>query len=567
MSDSQGEEPVPSSEPATAEPSAPEAHTPVPDPSHVDPFDMTPASHSPVPLDYPGAQNPVIPGTAPAVTAPSARDDPTRQGFRRDADAELEAQIERALEGMSMDQLIAQSSAPDAALQEHLRGTHAGAVVSVDQGKAEIIVELGGKHQAIVPSTQFDPLPMAGELVEIDIERFDATEGLYRANKKGSARRVTGWDDLAAGQVVEATCSGMNKGGLEFRVGPTAIRAFMPAGQIDVAYHKDISTFIGQKLAVKITKVDRTNRNLVLSRRAVIESERKEAKARLSKDLAEGQVLKGTVKSVKDFGAFVDIGGIDGLLHVSHLTHRRMARAQDFVAEGQEVEVRIDHFDRESGKISLSLSHTPPNPWESAEAKYAPGTEVTGRVTRVENFGAFVELEEGIEALLPTSEMSWSRIRHPSEITQLGESLRAVVINLDAKAGKLTLSLKQIAGDPWQEAAGKYSAGTTHAAKITRVTEFGAFAELEPGVEGLIHISELANQRVRRTEDIVQPGQEVEARVLAVEPAKRRIRLSLRKRDEKAEAEFAAQVADRQQHQKQRQKRLEKKPLRGGLEF
>jgi small subunit ribosomal protein S1 len=305
----------------------------------------------------------------------------------------------------------------------------------------------------------------------------------------------------------------------------------------------------------------------VLSRRAVVEAERRDAKERLSKELAEGQILKGTVKSVKDFGAFVDLGGVDGLLHVSQLTHRRMARAQDFVQEGQEVEVRIDSFDRESGKISLSLSHTPPNPWESAEAKYAPGTEVTGRVTRVENFGAFVEVEEGIEALLPTSEMSWSRIRHPSEMLQVGEATRAQVINVDPKARKLTLSLKQIGGDPWAEAAGKYSAGTMHPAKITRVAEFGAFAELEPGIEGLIHISELANTRVRRTEDVVQLGQEVQARVLQVEPQKRRIRLSIKPRDERAEATSAADVQQREQQKKQRQKRLEKKPLKGGLEF
>src|SRR5690606_23997987 len=211
-----------------------------------------------------------------------------------------------------------------------LRGTQAGNVVSVDLSKGEVMVDLGGKHQAIAPVAQFDPVPAVGEFIEVDIERYDANEGIYRANRKGAARRVTGWDELAVGQVVEATCTGMHKGGLECRVGTTAIRAFMPAGQVDVTFHKDISIFIGQKFPAKITKLDKAGRNLVLSRRAVVEAERKEAKARLSKELAEGQVLKGTVKNVKDFGAFVDLGGMDGLLHVSQLTHRRMARAQDF---------------------------------------------------------------------------------------------------------------------------------------------------------------------------------------------------------------------------------------------
>jgi small subunit ribosomal protein S1 len=546
MSDPQGH-PVPQSPSTDTEPDVAEP---------VDPFDMTSASYSPVPLDHPAPQNPAMPGR-----------DPTRETFRRDEDAALDAEVEAALGGATMEELMAQSSAPDAALQDRLRGTQAGTVVSIDQSKGEMMVDLGGKHQAVVPTMQFDPLPSMGEFIEVDIERYDTNEGIYRANRKGAARRITGWDELQPGQVIEATCTGMNKGGLECRVGPTAIRAFMPAGQVDVGFHKDISIFIGQKFPAKITKVDRAARNLVLSRRAVIESERKEAKARLSKELAEGQVLKGTVKSVKDFGAFVDIGGMDGLLHVSQLTHRRMARAQDFVEEGQEVEVRIDSFDREQGKISLSLSHTPPNPWESAEIRYAPGTEVTGRVTRVENFGAFIEVEEGIEALLPTSEMSWSRIRHPSEMLNVGDATRAQVINVDPKARKLTLSLKQIGGDPWQEAAGKYTAGTVHPAKITRVAEFGAFAELEPGIEGLIHISELANTRVRRTEDVVQLGQEVQARVLQVEPAKRRIRLSIRPRDERAEAAAAVDMQQREQQKKQRQKRLEKKPLKGGLDF
>ena len=557
MSDPEGHPPVSPQESAakSEETSRPAAS---PEEEHVDPFDMTSASYSPVPLDHPPIQNPAIPG---------ATRDPTRETFRRDEDLSLDAQVEAAFGGATMEELMAQSSAPDAALQDRLRGTQAGTVVNIDLSKGEMMVDLGGKHQAIVPTAQFDPVPAAGELIEIDIERYDNNEGIYRANKKGAARRITGWDELQPGQVIEATCTGMNKGGLECRVGPTAIRAFMPAGQVDVSFHKDISIFIGQKFAAKITKVDRAARNLVLSRRAVVEAERRDAKERLSKELAEGQILKGTVKSVKDFGAFVDLGGVDGLLHVSQLTHRRMARAQDFVQEGQEVEVRIDSFDRESGKISLSLSHTPPNPWESAEAKYAPGTEVTGRVTRVENFGAFVEVEEGIEALLPTSEMSWSRIRHPSEMLQVGEATRAQVINVDPKARKLTLSLKQIGGDPWAEAAGKYSAGTTHPAKITRVAEFGAFAELEPGIEGLIHISELANTRVRRTEDVVQLGQEVQARVLQVEPQKRRIRLSIKPRDERAEATSAADVQQREQQKKQRQKRLEKKPLKGGLEF
>ena len=534
------------------------AATQTPDAPHVDPFDMTPASHSPVPLDNPGPQNPTMPGTAK---------DPTKETFRRDSDAALDAEVESAMAGASMDQLMAGSDTPAAALQDRLRGTQAGTVVSVDLSNHEIMVDLGGKHQAILPTHDFETMPEEGEFIDIDIEKYDADEGIYRATKKGAARKVGGWDEMRPGMIVEATVTGMNKGGLECRVGQTAIKAFMPAGQVDVAFHKDLSLFIDQKLACKVTKIDKRERNLVLSRRAVIEAERKEAKGRLAKELDEGMVLKGTVKSVKDFGAFVDIGGMDGLLHVSQLTHRRMANAADFIKEGDEVEVRIDSFDREKGKISLSLSHTPPNPWESAETQLSPGTEVNGRVTRVENFGAFVEVEDGIEGLLPTSEMSWSRIRHPSELVKVGDSIRLAVLLVDAKARKLTLSLKSVGGDPWAEATSKYQPGQAYEATITQVADFGAFARLEEGVEGLIHISELANNRIRRTEDVVQLGQVVQARVLQVDPEKRRLRLSLKQRDEKVEAETAQQAERREGDKKQRQKKLTKSPLRGGLDF
>ncbi len=451
-----------------------------------------------------------------------------------------------------------------------LRGTQAGVVSRVDLSKGEILVDLGGKHQAVVASKQFDPVPAEGEFVEVDIEAYDAAEGIYKAHKKGAARKIGAWEELKVGQVVEATVTGMNKGGLECRVGQTAIRAFMPAGQVDTSFQKDISVFLNQKIPAKITKLDRAERNVVLSRKAVVEAESRQARAKTLETLEEGATVKGIVKSVKDFGAFVDIGGVDGLLHVSQLTHRRMANAADFVKQGDEVEVRIDKFEKGGkggGKIALSLSHRPPNPWEQAEAKYSTGSQVTGKVTRVENFGCFIELEEGIEALLPASEMSWRRIRHPSEMTNVGEQLRLMVIGLEPKARKLTLSLKQAGGDPWAEAATKYPAGSTHRGKVTRVADFGAFIELEAGVDGLVHISELSENRVRRTEDVLKLGQETEARVLEVDSEKRRLRLTLKKHDPEAEARMIKDQANREVDKKHREKRLKKQPLKGGLDF
>ena len=510
----------------------------------VDPFDMTSASHSTVAHDgNAGPSNPTLPGQPAGQPSGQPSKDPTKQTFRTDADAALDAELEAALSGTDVDAMVEATSAK--AGQANLRGTQAGTVFRVDLSKGELLVDLGGKNQAIVSVHDFDGapggVPAEGEFIEIDIEKFDPQEGLYRAHRKGAARKVGGWDEIKAGQVVEATVTGMNKGGLECRVGQTAIRAFMPSGQVDVTFHKDISVFIGQKVSCRVTKVDKADRNLVLSRRAVVEGERREARQQTLATIEEGQILKGTVKTVKDFGAFVDLGGVDGLLHVSQLTHRRMADANEFVKAGEEVEVVVDKFEKGGkggGKISLSLSHRPPDPWESAESKYPVGASLTGRVTRVENFGCFVEVEDGVEGLLPASEMSWRRIRHPSEVANVGDQLRVMVIQVEPKARKLTLSLKQAAGDPWQEAAAKYTAGSVHKGKVTRTADFGAFVEFEPGVEGLIHISELSNNRVRRTEDVVNNGQEVNARVLEVDSEKRRLRLTLKEHDPEAEAQI-----------------------------
>ena len=502
--------------------------------------------------------------TAGSITGSGA--DPTKQTFRKDADESLDAEIDAATGDLDLDAMMSQS-AEAADVSDRLSGLQAGTVVSVDLGSNELLVDLGGKHQAIVPLKQFEQQPEVGEFVEVEIEKFDAGESLYRANKKGSARSIGGIHELKQGMVVEATVVGVNKGGLDCRVGPTAIRAFMPAGQVDTTFHKDISIFLDQKFPVRVTKLNKAERNVIVSRRAILEAEKGEAKAKLMRELTEGTVLTGTVKSVKDFGAFIDLGGADGLLHVSQLTHKRMAKAEDHINVGDEVEVRVDKIEKGTGKIALSLSHRPPNPWESAETQYPVGTSVTGTVTRVENFGAFVEVEEGLEGLLPTSEMSWKRIRHPSEVTNVGEQLRLMVIQVQPKARKLTLSLKQIGGDPWSEATSKYAPGSVHEATVTRTADFGAFAELETGVEGLIHISELANNRVRRTEDVVNVGQKVNARVLDVDLEKRRIRLSLKERDERAEQMAAEDVEKRKEQKQQRQKRLSKKPLRGGLDF
>jgi len=291
-----------------------------------------------------------------------------------------------------------------------------------------------------------------------------------------------------------------------------------------------LSQFIGQKFQAEVTQFEPHAKNLILSRRNVLEREREEQKKKLMLELAEGQIRRGTVRNVMDFGAFVDLGGVDGLLHVSEMTFKRgRHNATEFVKVGDVLDVKVTRIDKETGKLSLSLKQAlGTDPWAEAGTKYAVGTEITGRVTKVESFGAFIEVEEGMEGLLPVSEMSWARIRHPSDVVKEGDTCRLVVISIDPAQRRVSFSLKQAGPDPWKTVKDKLAVGMTTTGTITRLADFGAFVELEPGLEGLIHVSELSNQRVRSPGDVVKVGQEVSVRVIDLDAEARRVSLSLR---------------------------------------
>jgi small subunit ribosomal protein S1 len=247
-------------------------------------------------------------------------------------------------------------------------------------------------------------------------------------------------------------------------------------------------------------------------------------------ELAEGQIRRGTVRNVMDFGAFVDLGGVDGLLHVSEMTFKRgRQNAADFVKVGDVLDVKVTRIDKETGKLSLSLKQARGiDPWADASTKYAVGTQITGRVTKVESFGAFIEVEEGLEGLLPVSEISWQRIRHPSDVVKEGDTVRLVVISIDPAQRRISFSLKQAGPDPWKTIKERYAVGMTTSGQVTRTADFGAFVELEPGLEGLVHVSELSNQRVRTPADVVKIGQEVSVRILDIDAEARRVSLSMR---------------------------------------
>src|SRR5688572_2175622 len=446
----------------------------------------------------------------------------------RPADTALDKEIADALAGVSLDDLYgfdkarpAETSAPGKG-----KGTRRGRIVSI--GKEDVFVDLGGKSQGVVPIIQFDDVePVVGAEMDFTVERYDEREGLLVLTRKGAVATNATWENLEVGQVVEGVVTGVNKGGLELQV--KGMRAFMPAGQVDLYFNPDLSVFLNQKLIGEVTQFDAHAKNLIISRRNVLEREKEASKQKLLEELAEGQVRRGTVRNVTDFGAFVDLGGMDGLLHVSEMSFKRGVKPSDLVKVGDALDVKVTKLDRESGKMSLSLKQARGiDPWLDAATKYAVGTQITGRVTKVESFGAFIEVEEGLEGLLPVSEISWQRVKSPSEVLKDGDTLRLVVISVDPHAKRMSFSLKQAGPDPWKTANERYATDMVVPGTVTRIVDFGAFVELEPGLEGLVHVSELSDQRVRSPGDVVKTGEQVNVRVLELDAPNRRVSLSLK---------------------------------------
>src|SRR5436190_14538835 len=466
--------------------------------------------------------------------------DPTKETFRPNVDADLEKEIADALGGLSIEQIemirdgkargVAPSDAEAQAAAADLaaKGLRRGRIVNIRKG--DVLVDLGGKSQGIISEMQFDDEPpVVGKEYDFSVERYDKAEGLVILSRRmaGAVQHTVTWENVEIGSLVEGTVTGMNKGGLELQI--KGMRAFMPSGQVNLFFEKDISVYLGQKLVVEVTQADALTHNLVVSRRNVLEREKEEAKKKLLEEIQEGDSRRGTVRSVMDFGVFVDLGGADGLVHVSEMSYKRIGHPSEVVKVGDQVDVKILKADKQTGKLSLSMRQAMPDPWADLGNKYPEGAGVTGRVARVENVGAFIELEEGVEGLLPVSEISWQRIRSPKDVVKQGDTLRLVVLNIDPPQRKLTFSLKQAGPDPWKESADKFTPDAIVTGKVTRVVDFGAFVELEPGLEGLVHISEISERRVRTAADAVKPGDEVKVRILEVDKEARRVSLSIRR--------------------------------------
>ncbi len=457
----------------------------------------------------------------------------------------VQRELSEALNDESARQLLEQSlSAPAPVAEESAPGAEAGSAEAQEEQSFELDVRRGrivriagddvfvelsgvsGKNQGLVPLPQFERPPRVGSIMDFVVERFDEAEGLYQLSREGAVGRTT-WDHLYKGATVEARVVSTNKGGLELEL-VGSIRAFMPASQVDLHHTEDLTPFVGTKVHAQVIEIDRKGKRVLLSRRAQLVHEKQQASKKLWKELEIDQVRTGKVSRIVEYGAFIDLGGADGMVHISDMSYSHVKDVNEVLKVGQEVSVRILKLDAESGKIRLGLKQAAVDPWEGIEGRYAVGSTVPGCVLRLADFGAFVELEKGVEALLPVSELSWSRVHRPSEVLKEGDQIHLKVLSLDAQKRRMTLSLKQAAGDPWVGAEHKYAAQSVVEGKIVRTTEFGAFVELEAGVEGLVHISELAPRRVGSVEEVVKVGEVHKLRVLEVDEEQRRVKLSIK---------------------------------------
>ncbi len=483
------------------------------------------------------------------------------------SDAALQQEIDAALGDMNLEDLvdIEQGKKPTSRTvgkDKLITGT----VVSI-QGD-DIFVDVGGRSEAVLPASQFDaetPLPAEGDTVEVTIEGFDR-DGMLKLSRQGAVQAAA-WDTLERGQVLEGVVTGLNKGGLELKLAGS-IRAFMPISQIDTSRieQEHLDGFLNQKLQAVVTEVDHREGNVVLSRRTLLKQQAKEQAKLTWESLQEGQVLSGKVRSIMPYGVFVDIGGIDGLVHIRDMAHSRVEKPEDLVHTGQTVEVKVLTIDREKEKIGLGLKQTQADPWEQAEAKWAQGTTLSVRVVKLMEFGAFAEVEPGIEGLIPVSEISFRRIGHPKEELAVGDVVKVNVLRVDEGAKRMSLSIKQAGDDPWIGAEARWPAESTIEGTVTRITEFGAFVELAAGVEGLIHISQISDKRISSVKGFLDVGKAVTARVIEVDEDRRRISLTMRKEIEKSDQQMEGTMADLERFQAKTAETQSKKPLKGGLE-
>jgi small subunit ribosomal protein S1 len=406
----------------------------------------------------------------------------------------------------------------------------------VEVGKDFVTIDVGYKSEGQVPVSQFSTPDQtvevkAGDEVDVFLERREDDEGLIILSKdKADKMRI--WEEITRAcqegdGMIEGTIVSRVRGGLTVDIG---VPAFLPGSQIDLHPVRDLGKFIGKRFQFKILKFNRSRGNIVLSRRAILESEREVLRKETLQNLSTGSVVEGIVKNITDYGVFVDLGGVDGLLHVTDISWGRVSHPSKRFSIGDKITVKLINFDENSGKISLGLKQLTPDPWGMVETRYPVGSRVRGKAVSITDYGVFVELEEGVEGLVHISEMSWTKkIKHPSKYVHIGDIVEAVVLNVDMEKKRISLGMKQIETNPWDIIEEKYPVGTRIVGQVKTVTDFGIFIGIDEGVDGLVHISELSwSKKIKHPAEIYKKGQEAEAIVLKIDKENERVSLGIK---------------------------------------
>ncbi|MHB1307956.1 MAG: 30S ribosomal protein S1 [Limisphaerales bacterium] len=396
----------------------------------------------------------------------------------------------------------------------------------------EVLVDIGYKSEGGIPLNQFEDLPelKAGDEVDVLIERLEDRNGMVVLSRE-QAEFKKNWQKILTicneGGTIEGKVKSVVKGGLIVNIG---VEAFLPASQVDIIPPKNLGQYLGNTYQFKVVKINQERQNIVLSRRELIEQERFERRSKLLAEMMPGDIRKGTVKNLTDFGAFIDLNGLDGLLHITDMSWGRIGHPSEMLKVGQELDVVVLDVNRERERVSLGLKQKSANPWDSIEEKFPVGTKVKGRVVNLVPYGAFIELEPGVEGLVHITEMSWTkRIGKPGDVLKQDQELEAVVLGINRDEQKISLGIRQLESNPWDNAEGKYPKGTRVQGKIRNLTSYGAFLELEEGLDGMIHVSDLSwTRKINHPSEVLKKGDDVEAVVLEVDKINQRISLGVK---------------------------------------
>ncbi len=428
---------------------------------------------------------------------------------------------------LTMEEALKQSTAPIRfAANEIVKGT------VIEVRNKEVLVDIGYKSEGVIPGNEFDDIKTVkiGDVVDVLIEKLEDKDGMVILSKE-KAEFQQNWDKILTicneGGRIAGRVKSIVKGGLVVNIG---VEAFLPASQIDVITPKNLAQFVGNTYDFKVVKINQERQNIVLSRRELIEAERSERRQKLLAEMVPGDIRKGTVKNLTDFGAFIDLNGIDGLLHITDMSWGRIGHPSEVLKVGQDIDVVVLDVNKEKERVSLGLKQKMENPWASIEGKFPVGTKVKGKVVNLVPYGAFVELEPGVEGLIHVTELSWTkRIAKPGDVLTAGQDIEAIVLGINRDEQKISLGIRQLEANPWDSAESKYAPGAHVKGKIRNLTSYGAFIELEEGLDGMIHVSDISwTRKINHPSEVFKKGDEVEAQVLEVDKANQRIALGIK---------------------------------------